>query len=365
MQKRSNTGVYDEESVPDSFPVRARDFYLLNDSPIVSLHYHDTTELGYCHKGSGVFVVGNKKLSFSAGDVSIIAPGEMHLAQSHRGTQSLWTFVFVDMNELLLPRFADLEAFDMAAFSGIFSPGRGAELNSCVRSLIREARRRGPLHRVAILSHLALIATHLYREHGPRGEGESLSRRRKPSRLPPTSSSSRATMSSRHSTRPTRARTGSMCSTTEARTRTTCSTWSAMHSRSVRAGAPEHGGLSLGKGRNRPPRKSLGPLKKALEHIARNYYRSISIAELARMCAMSERNFTRRFTEALGCPPHQYVMDTRIAMASGQLMKEETSISRIAEENGFFSVSAFDRAFKNKTGAPPREWRRKHTSIRG
>jgi len=107
----------------------------------------------------------------------------------------------------------------------------------------------------------------------------------------------------------------------------------------------------------RPRSKSVGPLKAALEHISRSYYEPIRVTELARMCGMSRRNFTRRFTDAVGCPPHRYVTDTRVAMASGRLLKKDASVAFIAEDSGFLSLSSFNRAFKSRTGVSPREWR--------
>lgn len=295
-------GVYDHEPLPDRFALRARDFYLMDDSPIVSLHYHDITELGYCYEGSGIFVVGSKILPFAAGDVSVISPGEMHLAQSHRGTRSLWTFVFLDVAGLLLPRFPELASFDITAFSGvhfrnIISPGGQPELNQSVRTLIQEIRHKRPLHRVVILSHLAVVAAQLSRN------------------LPepaPARPASAAPPARPASARPAPAR-----------------------------------------------RRSVGPLKAALEHIARNYFAPIPTPELARMCGMSSRNFSRRFAEAVGCSPHRYVTDTRVAMACGQLANANVAVGRIAEDCGFMTISSFNRAFKARTGKAPREWRKK------
>jgi len=110
--------------------------------------------------------------------------------------------------------------------------------------------------------------------------------------------------------------------------------------------------------------KSLKPFKNALEFIAQNYHRKISIGELARLSNMSERNFTRRFVQAMRCSPHRYVTDTRIAMACGQLASKDPPVSSVAECNGFFSISSFNRAFRRTTGVSPREWRKRYTSPR-
>lgn len=78
------------------------------------LHYHDSLELGVCIKGSGVFYIGTECLPFSAGDVSVIGSGIVHIAKSTKHDISQWYFMNVDIARLLgckdsLP-------------SGIFSP---------------------------------------------------------------------------------------------------------------------------------------------------------------------------------------------------------------------------------------------------
>ena len=218
MQNRTKIGVYDDEPVPAPFALRARELYVLDDSPIVTLHYHDTTELGYCHDGVGVFVVGGRILSFAAGDVSIVGPGVMHLAQSLQGTRSTWSFVFLDVNGLLLPSFPELASLDITSITAgaslnIVSARKDKDLNESVRALIGEMRHRKRLYRTAVISHLALVITRLSRSSPPAGVG-------------PTA-------------------------------------------------------YDVG--------KSLRPFKSALELIARNYHRKISIGELARLSGMSER----------------------------------------------------------------------------
>lgn len=59
-------------------------------------------EIGYCHEGSGVFVVEGKTLPFSTGDLSVIHGGEQHWARSVRKTVSRWSWISLDP-ALLLP----------------------------------------------------------------------------------------------------------------------------------------------------------------------------------------------------------------------------------------------------------------------
>jgi transcriptional regulator GlxA family with amidase domain len=104
-------------------------------------------------------------------------------------------------------------------------------------------------------------------------------------------------------------------------------------------------------------RTSIGHVKKALEHIAQKYDEPIEINDLARMCNMSLRNFSRRFSEALKRSPHEYIVDTRIAVACSQLLRRDVPVSCVADQTGFRSISAYNRTFREKMGMSPREWR--------
>ena len=104
--------------------------------------------------------------------------------------------------------------------------------------------------------------------------------------------------------------------------------------------------------------RSIARVKKALEFIAQNYYEPIEIGKLAALCNMSSRNFARRFSEAVKRSAHKYISDTRIAMACNHLRFVDAPISYVADQSGFFSISSFNRTFKEKMGMSPREWRK-------
>ncbi len=287
MHYRPDRTRYTDIELPSDFAMSTRGgLYVLNDAPIVSLEYHDVLELGYCHDGSGVFVIGNKILPFTSGDASIIAPGVLHLAQSQRGTTSSWTFLFVDIDRLMINHFPELAGFDIHAYSGedfknIVSPGDHRLLVQIIATLVDEAKYRRPCYKTMVLSHLAALAAILRRDF--------------------TGSSSR--------------------------------------------------------NRNLKAHRSLAPVRKALEHIAQHYYEPIEVTYLAGLCNMSVRNFSRRFKGALNRSAQDYLADTRITVACGLLLRSDAPISYIAQQTGFFSISAFNRTFKRKMGMSPRAWR--------
>jgi AraC-like DNA-binding protein len=79
-----------------ALPITADPASLLDDHPIRYLHQHQCAEIGLCVEGSGVFVVGEKVMEFSAGDVTFINSTEVHLARSMPGTVSRWHWIYLD-----------------------------------------------------------------------------------------------------------------------------------------------------------------------------------------------------------------------------------------------------------------------------
>jgi AraC family transcriptional regulator, alkane utilization regulator len=55
----------------------------------------------------------------------------------------------------------------------------------------------------------------------------------------------------------------------------------------------------------------------------------------------------------------QYLMRWRLALAAAALRAGNRAIARVAEESGYDSESAFNRAFKREFGMPPAAWRRR------
>ncbi len=117
------------------------------DKPITFLHVHDCLELGYCYSGSGIFVVGDKVLPFAAGSVSFINHTEVHLAQSVPGTQSEWTWVYLDPLRLVRHPDADVRQLDPTGLAGrgfanILSGERYPEVARIVLRMVDELRSR-------------------------------------------------------------------------------------------------------------------------------------------------------------------------------------------------------------------------------
>ena len=86
--------------------------------------------------------------------------------------------------------------------------------------------------------------------------------------------------------------------------------------------------------------------------------RTISVGELAARTAMSERTFLRRFREATGVSPVDYLLRARIRRAMELLDRRaaKLSISEIASRCGFEDSNYFTRQFRRRTGKSPGEY---------
>lgn len=82
-----------------------------------------------------------------------------------------------------------------------------------------------------------------------------------------------------------------------------------------------------------------------------------SVAALADKAAMSPSRFAARFSTMLGESPMAYVARWRMNVARDKLARSRQPLDRIAEEVGYESLAAFNRAFKKIVGAPPARWR--------
>lgn len=83
----------------------------------------------------------------------------------------------------------------------------------------------------------------------------------------------------------------------------------------------------------------------------------LSVPALAKIAAMSTRNFTRVFTQEVGLSPSDYVDLTRVDVARFLLEGSRLSIAAIAEKSGFGSARAMRRAFLVHVGVLPSDYR--------
>ena len=88
-----------------------------------------------------------------------------------------------------------------------------------------------------------------------------------------------------------------------------------------------------------------------------NYAQPVKIADLAAQFGFSVRNFDRRFKQALGSTPVQYLQKCRIRNACELLKQSNLTVAEVAEHCGYQNASAFARQFRQQLNASPKKYR--------
>jgi len=88
------------------------------------------------------------------------------------------------------------------------------------------------------------------------------------------------------------------------------------------------------------------------DYLKANYAENVLLSDLTSITNLSPFYLLRVFHKRIGCPPHEYQTQIRIAHAR-KLLREGMSISSVALETGFFDQSHFSRNFKRIVGIPP------------
>jgi len=83
-----------------------------------------------------------------------------------------------------------------------------------------------------------------------------------------------------------------------------------------------------------------------------------TLPELAALCNMSRATLIRHFREKVGCSANDLLTDIRMTLAANELKKPTTSTEAVAETVGYQSLAAFRRAFTQRMGMTPGDWRR-------
>jgi AraC family transcriptional activator of mtrCDE len=83
-----------------------------------------------------------------------------------------------------------------------------------------------------------------------------------------------------------------------------------------------------------------------------------SLPELARLCNMSRATFVRHVQDRLGRSANDLLTDIRMTLAVNELRNPSISTAAVADTVGYQSEAAFQRAFKQRVGMTPAQWRR-------
>jgi AraC-like DNA-binding protein len=99
-------------------------------------------------------------------------------------------------------------------------------------------------------------------------------------------------------------------------------------------------------------------LSRVLAYISRNFDDDITLAALAGVAGYSPFHFARKFTLAVGIPPHRYIRLMRLQRAMAELATNKLPLAEIALNAHFSSQASFTRAFHRAIGLTPKEYQR-------
>jgi len=100
----------------------------------------------------------------------------------------------------------------------------------------------------------------------------------------------------------------------------------------------------------------LGP---ALDYVKENIQTHIALDDVAKFCSMSKRTLTRLFQQELGISFSTYIRLARITLALEMFNESGASVSRVAFEVGYESITAFSNTFRLFVGIRPQEYLKK------
>lgn len=298
---KSTITEYRSYYLPMNFPVLllSGDYWKISDVPSGRLHFHNCLEIGVCHSHSGYIEIFGEQVLFREGDVTVIPKNIPHTTYSMPGTESHWSYIYLDPKELfrhLLPatwQNYDLAGYSLDSFQPILSQKEYPHVHTLAQAVIRELEEQKPSFQISAKGLLLSLYIEIYRIQSSDKNGGGAADQEKEK-------------------------------------------------------APE------------AERKTENALviAPALNYIEENYMQQFTIEYLADLCHWSPTHFRRVFHDIMGTSPLDFVNNTRISKACHLLRSTEESVLDISEMVGFHSVSSFNRYFVKIMQMSPRDYRK-------
>jgi len=99
-------------------------------------------------------------------------------------------------------------------------------------------------------------------------------------------------------------------------------------------------------------------MQRVLDHIDRHLDDDLDLDTISRIAAFSKFHFHRQFTATFEMSVHRYVQLLRMQRASKRLVSNGASVTEVAMDAGYESPDAFARAFRQRFGQSPSEFRK-------
>lgn len=96
----------------------------------------------------------------------------------------------------------------------------------------------------------------------------------------------------------------------------------------------------------------------ALKQMHAQVERDWTVAQMAKVAALSRSTFFERFTRTVGVPPMEYLLAWRMEIAKQLLRSHKVPVAEVAERVGYGSTSTFSVAFSRHVGQSPSRFAR-------
>ena len=105
------------------------------------------------------------------------------------------------------------------------------------------------------------------------------------------------------------------------------------------------------------PVELLPHLRRARDHIDRNFHQPLALDELASVAGVSKFHFARCFAASYGETPIRYLTRRRIERAQDLLRSANLTVTEVCMAVGFASLGSFSARFAQLVGEPPTAYR--------
>lgn len=95
-------------------------------------------------------------------------------------------------------------------------------------------------------------------------------------------------------------------------------------------------------------------------YINEHFTEDLTLEQMASLAGFSKYHFTRLFRQYAGTSFYKYLNQKRISHAKNLLLDPNLSVTDVAMQSGFTSISAFLRMFRLVTNCTPTEFRKMH-----
>ena len=108
----------------------------------------------------------------------------------------------------------------------------------------------------------------------------------------------------------------------------------------------------------------LGKVEQIAAYIAQHFTSNLSVKDIGQAVGLNPNYAMSLFQSSFGTTLVSYLTELRLSNAQRLLATTRESISDIAMNSGFNSISRFNTVFKEKCGCSPREFREREVVVR-